>query len=379
MGNNRKKTKRNPTKRRHPSTSAEVLIKSKLKALIKAEREYWRYQQQLRRNFNTIASVLAEEPRLLPEEMTSIVWGLRDGAAFVRYKSFNKQPGVEFRVWDVPLEEWATKGLILPTEKGEISLASAGLIRGLGTITMINTTIQTPQIGAITIPFAELSSMRYGDSEGLPSVERAILDFQLTLLGMQVQGGILHMRDSQQPSSTQSTIEKLEEIAEKFRSLLENEQREEELQNFLKEHPLILHTSADIIPKQKLGEDFVTDFVLVAPLEQGPEYFFVEIERASHPVLNQDGSLSKATNHAIKQTRDWDIWLEKNKAYLQNKLPSFETPKYLVVLGRSVGLTDEQKAYLRSHNRSWQNLTIYTYDDLLSQLKSTINRLQQLI
>jgi hypothetical protein len=136
MGNSRRKTKRTPTKRRHPSTPAEVLIESKRKALIKAEREYWRYQQQFRRNFNAIASVLAEEPHLLPEEISSIVWGLRDGAAFVRYKSFNKQPGVEFRVWDIPLEEWATKGLILPVEKGEISLASAGLIRGLGTITM---------------------------------------------------------------------------------------------------------------------------------------------------------------------------------------------------------------------------------------------------
>lgn len=104
----------------------------------------------------------------------------------------------------------------------------------------------------------------------------------------------------------------------------------------------------------------------------------VEIERASHPILTRDFVLSGAVNHAIKQTRDWDVWLEKNKTYLQNKLPGFETPNYLVVIGRGDTLTDEEKAYLRSYNREWKNTSLLTYDDVLSQFRSTIANLEKI-
>jgi len=81
-------------------------------------------------------------------------------------------------------------------------------------------------------------------------------------------------------------------------------------------------------------------------------------------------------NHAIKQTRDWDVWLEKNKAYIQNKLAGFETPSYLVVIGRGDALTEEERAYLRSYNREWKNTTLLTYDDVLARFRSTISNLE---
>jgi Domain of unknown function (DUF4263) len=121
----------------------------------------------------------------------------------------------------------------------------------------------------------------------------------------------------------------LQQLAGEFGALLDAQGREEELQLFLKSHPFILHPSAECIPKQKLGEDFVTDFVLVEITTQGPHYVLVELERASHSVLTKELILSGPVNHAIKQTRDWDVWLEQNKGYIQNKLPGFETPIYL--------------------------------------------------
>jgi len=68
--------------------------------------------------------------------------------------------------------------------------------------------------------------------------------------------------------------------------------------------------------------------------------------------------------------------LEKNKAYVQNKLPGFETPQYMVVIGRSTEYTEDQKAYLRSYNREWKNLELLTYDDVLVRFQATIRRLQ---
>lgn len=172
------------------------------------------------------------------------------------------------------------------------------------------------------------------------------------------------------------TIQKLQEIAREFENLLETDTMEEKLQTFIKDYPFVLHPAAEVIPKKKLGEEFVTDFVLVSTTAQGPTYVLVELERASHPVLTKDLTLASPVNHAIRQTRDWDVWLEKNKAYLQNKLPGFETPKYLVVIGRGKDLDCEQKAYLRSYNREWKNLELLTYDDVLTKFRSTIKALE---
>ena len=115
---------------------------------------------------------------------------------------------------------------------------------------------------------------------------------------------------------------------------------------------------------------------MVAPTSQGPIYTLVELERASHPILTGDFTLAGPVGHAFRQTRDWDVWLEENKAYVRNKLPGFETPRYIVVIGRSEGFTEKQKAYIRSYNREWKNLELLTYDDVLYRFEATIEKLK---
>ncbi len=65
-----------------------------------------------------------------------------------------------------------------------------------------------------------------------------------------------------------------------------------------------MKSASEIIPKQKLGEDFVTDFVILNILDQGPVYTLVELEKSSHPILTQDNVLTSNVNHAVRQTRD---------------------------------------------------------------------------
>jgi hypothetical protein len=197
----------------------------------------------------------------------------------------------------------------------------------------------------------------------------------LTLLGLQTQTA--ENISGRLPS--QETISKLEALASEFEELLEDEIREEDLQRFLKDNSFVLHQSAEGIPKQKLGEDFVTDFVLVATTTQGPNYFLVELERADYSVLTKDLSLASPVTQAIKQTRDWDVWLEKSKAYIQNKLPGFETPHYIVVIGRSNNFDDSQRSYMRSYNREWKNLELLTYDDVLYRFRATIEKLKSTV
>ena len=163
----------------------------------------------------------------------------------------------------------------------------------------------------LLIPYVELRHAYYDKGQMPSPVERAIIDFQLAFLGAYFREQSPVFKDSQEASG--QTISRLKEIAVKFESLLGDAQKEEELQIFIKQNPIVLHATAELIPKKKLGEDFITDFVLVNPCDQGPSYTLVEIEKPSHPILLQDNSLSSQTNHAIKQTRDWDVWLRKIK------------------------------------------------------------------
>jgi hypothetical protein len=363
-------SRKNKGKKEYPRNPLEVIITRKAKEFLSAEKEYWKQRDSLRRSMKGAVEALSlKAGAALPDDISSTVWGLQDGVAFVRHKSVSGERNVQFRVLPITLAKWAETGLLVPVGNREISLARAGLIRGLGNLILIDC-----RINDIQIPYAEFSHMRYGDIRNTPAVERAILDFQLTFLGMQAPE-VSETVGPPGPIFAEATIKRLQEIARQFEELLQGDSQEEILQTFLKEHPFVLHQSAESISKQKLGEDFVTDFVLAATTNQGPNYILVELERANHQIMTKDYALASPVTHAIKQTRDWDVWLEKNKAYVQNKLPGFETPRYLVVIGRSADFTEDQKAYLRSYNREFKNIELLSYDDVLARFQSTIKGL----
>jgi hypothetical protein len=346
----------------------QVLLEKKAKGFLTAEKAYWEQRQSLRHQHSELSRELSlPTDKLLPMELSSTVWALHDGVAFVRHKPVTGVSGVSFKVLPWTLAQWATDGPILPLEQGALFLGKSGFKVGLSNATFVNC-----HLNDVKIPYAEFAHLRYGEVGASPTIEGAILDFQLALLGAQLR----QASSITKGPVLEATIQRFDEIVQEFESLLGKEVREEELQRFLKEYPFVLHPSAEAIPKKKLGEDFVTDFVLVDPSSQGPNYILVELERSTHPILTQDNSLAQAVNHALKQTRDWDVWLEEHKAYLQSKLPGFETPKYLVVIGRGNELNETQKRYLRSYNREWKNTELLTYDDVLIRYRSVVERLK---
>lgn len=174
------KNKRKQSKR-SPRSAIELLMEQKAKSFLAAEKGYWETISSLRRqrkgNANSLDLPFEEK---LPENISSTVWGLKDGVAFVRHKTVGTTARVDFRLLPITLEEWGNDGLVVPLETGDISLARAGLIRGTGNISMIDCVFND-----IHLPFVEFSHLRYGDLTNTPSVERAVLDFQLALLGLQ--------------------------------------------------------------------------------------------------------------------------------------------------------------------------------------------------
>jgi hypothetical protein len=260
-------------------TPAERILRSKADIFIKAEKEYWKHRNKIDKEYAENASALGlPQHDTAPDNLSSIVWAMQDGVAFVRFQDKQRPGSVDFRCLGITLEQWGQEGLWVPIEGVELSLARIGLTKGLS-----NITIRDCKVNDIHIAYVEFRHAFYDDEQMPSAIERAIIDFQLTLLGSQLQQQPLI--DDAQENSSDKTIQRLEEIAICFQELLESPTREEDLQIFLKTNPLVLHPSAEQIPKQKLGEDFVTDFVLITHNDQGPTYTMVEIERASHRVL----------------------------------------------------------------------------------------------
>ena len=367
------KRKNKKSQKRH-LTSVEIIIQQKGKKVVQAIKEYWKEQDKLYETFNRTASSLGtvvNGEEIFPKDLSSLIWLLRDGIAFVRYKTEGVKKGIDIRVVDISLNDWFDRGWILPVKGGEISLA--GFIKGPSN----NITFKDCTFNGIYIEFANFLHVYYDHPELAPTFAKAVLDFRLTLLGMILQsGGAIITPIIQQPIQPDKVIKQLQQKVAHLKELLNDDVNEEALQSYLKLHPFLLKAASEVIPKKKLGEDFVTDFVLLNILDQGPVYTLVELERSSHPILTKEGLLSSQVNQAIKQTRDWDIWLESNKSYLRNKLPNFESPQYLIVIGRTSSMSDSEKAYLRSYNREYKNITIMSYDDLTAQAEEFLESLK---
>lgn len=158
-------------------TPIERALKKKAEKFLKAERDFWKFRYELEdqqvRNAELLELGIS---RTIPDNLSTIVWALKDGVSFVRYQDENGK--VSFRSANITLEKWGNEGLIVPAQQGEISLAQAGFFKGLGNLTLKNCNLNDIHIGYIELHHA------YYDKKQLPSaIERAIIDFQLSFLG----------------------------------------------------------------------------------------------------------------------------------------------------------------------------------------------------
>jgi len=160
-----------------------------------------------------------------------------------------------------------------------------------------------------------------------------------------------------------STIQKFEDL------INSSPKHEEKLQQFLTGHPVILDPFvSELFTKQKLGSDFITDYVVKRTNNQ---YVLVEIENSTDKLFNQNGSFTSSLIEAISQVRDFQAWISDNLAYAQKKLPEIKHPEGLVVIGRGCNLNKMQKKRLAEENYSRRgHIKIVTYDDLLETANS---------
>jgi len=166
----------------------------------------------------------------------------------------------------------------------------------------------------------------------------------------------------------------------KFRNLIEQLQSlldgpEEPAHQFLKSHPELLspiHMAC--WSKLRLGER-VTDFVFREPAN---EYLLVELESPLRELFRKDGQQREELTHAFNQILDWRTYIEDNLRTVQDDLGLTKissNPNSLIVIGRSLSLTEENRRKLVTLQNQIPKLRILTYDDLIQSTKALAENL----
>lgn len=165
---------------------------------------------------------------------------------------------------------------------------------------------------------------------------------------------------------------------DEFGSCLEKATKEEDMQKFLQEKPMVLVQLLQggqgrwVIPKQKLGSEHITDFIIGDRNSLGFKWTAVELESPLLDPFNKNGDISRHLNHAIRQVSDWRNWLKSNQNYAsrsreENGLGLTDIDSGipgLVIIGRRERL-DKKTNKLRNELGERFNIEIHTYDFLL--------------
>ncbi len=163
----------------------------------------------------------------------------------------------------------------------------------------------------------------------------------------------------------------------RFRSLINEPRSEEIYQSFLAQRPIFLDPLASyVMSKQKLGNDFITDYVLKRITG---DYVAVEIEKPTDIIFTKRNDFAANFTHAFGQVLDFIDWIEKNIAYAQTKLPGIVSPRGLLLIGMRNRLTDSQKEKLRRFNRNSNSISVMTFDDVLDNAEVLLSNMRQRI
>jgi hypothetical protein len=168
-------------------------------------------------------------------------------------------------------------------------------------------------------------------------------------------------------------------LANQFENLLQEAEREEQLQVFLKQNPFFIYPEyIKVYPKLSLAGYKDTDFVFANAGSSGLEHVFVEIERANKKIFTKEGDFHHEYTQAKGQINKWKVWILKNFAYLKSEIiHDILDPTYHLIMGRSTEL-DEKRRMEINVDLSPTGVRFSTYDDILSKFRQVITRLEEM-
>lgn len=163
---------------------------------------------------------------------------------------------------------------------------------------------------------------------------------------------------------SEASIKVSDRLLQQLEALIGERKSEEAYQRFLSNNPVLLDPLAsDVIAKQRLGSDFVTDFVIRRLDDQ---YLLVEIERPDSPMFNRRDDFTAEFTHAYGQILDFQTWVEENAAYARTILTGIAAPPGLLVIGLRRMLSDRQiKKLARLNITGRGTIQVLCFDDVL--------------
>ena len=170
----------------------------------------------------------------------------------------------------------------------------------------------------------------------------------------------------------------LETIRLNFIQLLNNNPKEELIQKFIQDNPILLHQflADKIYFKPPILTSFKADFGIITAQK---EFILIEIEKAETRLLNKNGTVASELSHAIDQVLNWFQLIEDHKiAVLEEigiKRENINKIRGIVIAGREKNYNSTHLKKLKS--QTWSNITFYTYDDLISAIGALINNLDE--
>jgi len=330
-----------------------------------------RFSDRERKIFSEFRSTFPHEveafDKVIPGPISTGIWVLKDGLILTRYHEWRGEPRTEVFVDLESTDDWMQNKKLIPTPKGFLMLAR--FIGGPGGLIELTNC----SLGSEFIPYVFITSIKEDDPRLQEPEQSALFDFQLTMLGY------LFSSKHGTPSPRKLVLSEYRSLLQRFDSLLSEVSKEEELQRFLKNNPLLLGPYTQVYSQFKLGDDLVADFVISHQTTSGIEYRFVEIKPATHKLFTRLGDTTAKLNHAIRQTVDWETWISRYSAYLRDKLPGFNHATFEIIIGRNTDINEGCAIRIKTMNNGWANRVVLTYDDLLDKARNSLENLTRLV
>jgi hypothetical protein len=168
-------------------------------------------------------------------------------------------------------------------------------------------------------------------------------------------------------------------IRSDFFKLLKTAKKEEELQKFIEDNPIILHQfpAENLFVKPAILASYKADFAVVTPQR---ELLLIELEKPNTKILKKDGGIGAELSHAFDQVSDWLHKVDEHRLTVLEELKidksSVSTVKGIVIAGRDDGY--DQEALRKLKGRYTERIRFFTYDDLGFALDALIRRMDNL-
>ena len=171
----------------------------------------------------------------------------------------------------------------------------------------------------------------------------------------------------------------LENIRVEFSKLIESNSKEEPIQKFLEDNPIILRQfpAERILFKPPILTRYVADFAVLTPQL---ELILIEIETVKTALLKKDGDQAAPLTHAVNQVQNWlQVFDEHRLACLAEQKIAPE----LVAHIRGVVIAGRDKGYDTAHLRTLKSIfsgriSLLTYDDLTAGLGALVEQIGRL-